>query len=174
MSTHCYIAKQIGSNSYRTIFCKLDGYLEVNGSILAQYYTEDEKVDQLLELGDLWSLGCRLHPDPDKPHTYWSRQRDVTFAFNRDLGEKDTEAQIMTLQELDNADDYAEYAFVFNEDKRWQYFRIGESQYGLFDLQTALDHASIRYVPYAERTTIDRCEPDLEQEEINSSGMTMA
>ena len=136
MSTHCYIAKQIGSNSYRTIFCKLDGYLEVNGSILAQYYTEDEKVDQLLELGDLWSLGCRLHPDPDKPHTYWSRQRDVTFAFNRDLGEKDTEAQIMTLQEL--------------------------------------DHASIRYVPYAERTTIDRCEPDLEQEEINNSGMTMA
>ena len=98
----------------------------------------------------------------------------MTFAFNRDLGEKDTEAQIMTLQELDNADDYAEYVFVFNEDKRWQYFRIGESQYGLFDLQTALDHASIRYVPYAERTTIDQCEPDLEQEEINNSGMTMA
>lgn len=61
MSTHCYIAKQIGSNSYRTIFCKLDGYLEVNGSILAQYYTEDEKVDQLSLFAPLlWCKGNML------------------------------------------------------------------------------------------------------------------
>ena len=46
MSTRCYIAKQIGDNTYRTIFCHYDGYLEHCGAILLDAYNTPEKVDQ--------------------------------------------------------------------------------------------------------------------------------
>ena len=52
MSTRSYIAKQIGDNKYRTIYCHSDGYLTYNGAMLLDHYNSPEKLDELLRLGD--------------------------------------------------------------------------------------------------------------------------
>ena len=53
MSTRCYIAKQAGAGKYRTIYCHSDGYPEGVGQTLLTYYGYPEKIDQLLDLGDI-------------------------------------------------------------------------------------------------------------------------
>ena len=45
MSTRSYIAKQVGPDQYRTIFCHFDGYLEHVGAMLAGHYDTEEMVD---------------------------------------------------------------------------------------------------------------------------------
>lgn len=52
MSTNSIIAKKIGKDKYRAIFCQCDGDLTDTGRILSRYYTKPERVDQLLALGD--------------------------------------------------------------------------------------------------------------------------
>lgn len=62
MGTPCYIAKDLGGGKYRTIFCMLDGYLEYTGALLAEHYATPERIDALLSLGDIYSLGSKLEP----------------------------------------------------------------------------------------------------------------
>ena len=47
------IRDRIGKDKYRAIVCQCDGDLTDNGRILSKYYTTPERVDQLLELGDI-------------------------------------------------------------------------------------------------------------------------
>ena len=87
MSTRSYIAKQIGDNKYRTIYCHSDGYLTYNGAMLLDHYNSPEKLDELLRLGDLSCLGVNINPDPSRPHSFdhKKRQDGVTVAYGRDL-----------------------------------------------------------------------------------------
>ena len=69
MSTRSRIAKLNDDGSIRVIYCHSDGYLSYNGRILLEHYTDPAKVDALLDLGDISSLGEEIgeqHPfDPD-------------------------------------------------------------------------------------------------------------
>ena len=130
MSTRCYIAKQVDFDKYRAIYCHSDGYPEGVGQTLLNYYSYPEKIDQLLELGDISILDKWIEPDPDKPHAFGysevdgryvvNRQDGVTLAYGRDRGETDTKAQIWTLEELDAG--CVAYVYVF-ADGVWKYFK---------------------------------------------------
>lgn len=143
MSTRCYIAKQVGPDKYRTIFCHFDGYLEYVGALLAEHYDTEEKLDRLLDVGDIDVLYPKLDPDPDRPHDIESPQENVTRAYGRDYGDPDSEAKIKSLQELDDEEGWIEYVYVFTEDGQWKYFHNGQSQEGLHDLKSALDNMDI-------------------------------
>ena len=101
MSTRSYIAKQVGPDQYRTIFCHFDGYLEHVGAMLAGHYDTEEMVDKLLDVGDVDALYPQLYPDPDQPHDHWNKQQDVTVAYGREYGEMESEATIKTMDELE-------------------------------------------------------------------------
>ena len=62
MSTRSLICKELPSGKFRTIYCHYDGYLEHNGEILCDVYDTPEKVDKLLDLGDLSQLDIRTEP----------------------------------------------------------------------------------------------------------------
>lgn len=57
MSTRSRIAIEEDDGSIRSIYCHFDGYPEGVGAILKKHYTDPQKIEELLELGDLSILG---------------------------------------------------------------------------------------------------------------------
>lgn len=147
MSTRSFIAKQIGEDEYLTIYCHSDGYLSYNGAMLIDHYNSEEKVDELLKLGDLSCLCKKLNPDPSKPHSFDfdERQDDVTIAYGRDRGDKNVEAQTLTMEQLDAPDNWTEYVYIFNKDNGWKYFHSGQSEQGLRDIEEDLQKEYATY-----------------------------
>ena len=127
MCTPCYIAKQIGDDKYRTIYCQFDGYLEHVGAILLDAYNTPEKLDELLSLGDISALGLRLSSESGKPYSEGHYPKDTTIAYARDMGEKMVEAQDMTLDELYDCDCGVEFVYIFDRNNVWKYFNIFDS-----------------------------------------------
>ena len=61
MGTRSMIAIQNPySKDVRAIYCHWDGYLEHNGAILQKHYASSSKVNNLIALGDLSSLGREI------------------------------------------------------------------------------------------------------------------
>ena len=140
MSTRSYICMEVGDNRYKTIYCHFDGYLDYNGKMLLEYYDDRVRVEKLLELGDLSSLGKKIDPDPNLPHSfdYHERQEDVCVFYGRDRGDEGAEARLMTMEELDDPENWTEYVYIFNRDGEWKYFESGQSWKGLRDVREDL------------------------------------
>ena len=66
MATRSTIALEYADGTVGQIYCHWDGYLEHNGQILQQYYTDPFKVRDLLDGGDTSTLdntveGCNFY-----------------------------------------------------------------------------------------------------------------
>lgn len=124
MSTRSLICMQLDDDKYKKIYCHSDGYLTYNGAMLLDHYSDREKLEKLLNLGDISCLNIKVDPDPSKPHSfdYKERQEDVVVAYGRDRDEKNTEAKICTLDELKNKFDWIEYIYIFTKDDKWKYY----------------------------------------------------
>jgi len=66
MATRSTIALEYADGTVGQIYCHWDGYLEHNGKILQQYYTDPFKVRELLDGGDTSTLdntveGCNFY-----------------------------------------------------------------------------------------------------------------
>lgn len=147
MGTRSYIAKQVGPDQYRTIFCQLGGYLEEVGATLAGYYDTEEMVDKLLDLGDIYTLQPKLTPDPSMEHNGSISQKGVTLAFGRDMGDINWPSTVQTMDELMDNTEGAEFLYIFDENKKWEYFGYLEMYDDLRDLKEVLDRNGIRYRP---------------------------
>jgi hypothetical protein len=91
MSTPSHIVARRSDGKYARIDCHLDGYLSHNGRILIENYQSQDKIDQLMALGHLRSLGAEI----GKKHTLDSPHRqDVCDAYRRDGGQIGTEAVV--------------------------------------------------------------------------------
>ena len=64
MSTRATITLKTKDNKYKSIYLHHDGYIEGAGYTLKTYYPTYDKVDQLLNLGNLSSLGKTPVDDP--------------------------------------------------------------------------------------------------------------
>lgn len=123
MSTRAAVGIQHPDGSIQAIYVHSDGYLDGVGKALAQHYTEPAKVEQLVKLGDLSSLGAEIGEKHDF-NTHWEtlEPRDWCLAFGRDRGEKGTEAHsFASIEELREwaAQVWAEYIYLFTADG-WQ------------------------------------------------------
>lgn len=63
MSTRCYIGKYDGNN-IKAIYCHHDGYPNGVGQMLKEHYTSDNKIDELISLGAITSLGEKTKLEP--------------------------------------------------------------------------------------------------------------
>jgi hypothetical protein len=57
MATRSTIARKNKDGSYTGIYCHWDGYPSNNGKVLFDHYKTDEKIDSLIALGNISSLG---------------------------------------------------------------------------------------------------------------------
>ena len=60
MSTSCTIAMQVAADKFRAISCGYDGYPAGVGVFLVKYYNTPERVERLISLGDLRSIGANI------------------------------------------------------------------------------------------------------------------
>ena len=88
MSTRAAIGIAQADGTIKAIYLHNDGYPGFAGAILAGWYNTAEKAEALIALGALSSIGEKIEPDKNKPHTFENRQEDVVFAYHRDRGEE--------------------------------------------------------------------------------------
>ncbi len=120
MSTPCYIAKQIDSDTYLTIGCQIEGHLHSAGYLLAEHYTTPEKVDELLSLGNIYSVESVVNPQ------------------HRNHGITGDAAIEMSIEEIMESENVAEYLYFFTQDNRWKYVCCTTEEMELRDVVDAL------------------------------------
>lgn len=107
-------------DSYEVIYCHWDGYPHYNGTILKKYYKDPNKVQELIDLGDISSLRREI----GQKQNFDYPKEDWTVAYGRDRGEPDINATIVnSFDELKKIADScgAEYVYVF-ENNEWKYY----------------------------------------------------
>ena len=120
MSTRSYICKELPNGKYKTIYCHFDGYVDHNGLFLNDIYNTEKKVDELINLGNLSSLGLVIKPSKKKEHTFENPQRYVCVAYDRDRNEENQEAKELTIKDMFK-NYWIEYFYIFTRDKKWVY-----------------------------------------------------
>ena len=149
MSTRSYIViekkRESGEKFYEGIYCHSDGYPSYNGRILSESYKDRAKVEKLISLGDLSSLGERIEPTEGSGHNfeYSEREKGVCVFYNRDRGETDVDAKEVNLEEL-AGDIWIEYTYVYTLDDEWKVFAWSHLD-KMVKLEDALQDESILY-----------------------------
>lgn len=146
MSAHAFIAKKTGVDKYKAIFCQFDGYLSQVGKILAEHYDTTEKVDALLSLGGIQSLGEQIGSAPEGLEN--REDEKYTVAFKRDLDDDSWNTEEMTLDELIDNDIDECYVYIFGGDERWIYSGFSDLEDGFRDVKRALQFLASEEDPY--------------------------
>lgn len=127
MSTRSAIGIKHG-DVVKAVYCHWDGYLEHNGLILAQFYTNSVKVNKLISMGDISSLGAEIgeqHGFDDRINADTLADTRCTF-YSRDRGEENVDYRTFQNEEdfLKNFDMGEEFHYLF-KDGKWYYSDYG-------------------------------------------------
>jgi len=139
MGTRSMIAIQNPySKDVRAVYCHWDGYLEHNGAILHKHYSASPKVNQLIAMGDLSSLGTQIgEAHPFSPHgskedeALYEHAKDQGYCtfYKRDRGEADVDFKVFkTLAEAEDHYTWSDYFYCFKYKKSDDY-QSGEWHY---------------------------------------------
>ena len=121
MATRSTIALEYADGTVDQIYCHWDGYLSHNGEILQKHWQDPFKVKQLMDLGDMSSLG----KSTGEQHDFDDRSDDCTF-YGRDRGEEGTEAsRFQDFEDYKKNHQYEEFEYILRTDGLWYV-----SQYG--------------------------------------------
>lgn len=136
MATRSTIALEFADGTVQQVYAHWDGYLDGNGKTLQEHYSDPFKLRDLIDLGDISSLGSNIgqkHPfSPfisDKNDPEYSekaalieraKSEDWTVFYGRDRGETDIAARKFK----DYADYKAnfqneEYNYILRTDGKW-------------------------------------------------------
>ena len=99
MGTHCTIAIVDADNSVRSIYCHWDGYPAGVGQMLTTHYTTSDIINQLIDLGNISTLGSDIHTS--------------TEAYMRDRHEHDQHHSVHISRGAWLSSRAAEYNYVF-------------------------------------------------------------
>lgn len=124
MSTRSLICKENPDHTYTGIYYHWDGYPDHNGRILVNHYSDRQKVEELLKLGDLSTLAPDIAPPVGEAHTYEQPLDGVCVAYHRDNGEEYSPPSLVTLAVY--KDSWCEYMYIFGLDGKWRYYDIIE------------------------------------------------
>jgi len=107
MSTNSRVSIQLKNRKIKSIFVHWDGYLSGVGQDLLDFYNTEEKLNELLELGNLSVLGTSIGKKVDF-NKFDSRENKQCLAYGRDRGEDESEA----IEHLDSEYE-REYNYLF-------------------------------------------------------------
>jgi hypothetical protein len=111
MATRSYIGVRNTDASVDYIYCHFDGYPEHNGAILREYYSNINRVNELLNLGDLSVLGKFIGEKMD----FNKRVQDTCLAYGRDRGESNVDKKNSEYDKL-ITDQSVDYVYIFDGD----------------------------------------------------------
>jgi len=144
MATRSIIAK-LDEKGVEAIYCHSDGYLEHTGKILDQHYANEDKVDELLSLGDVSIVDENIGVKIDFNDYKLRAENKQCLFYARDRGEKYKQAEQLEDESalLKHAFEYYDadlvYMFAFGS---WYVYdnsnKIGDSSYQFIELEEAL------------------------------------
>lgn len=136
MGTRSTIALEFADGSVGVVYCHWDGYLSNNGKILLNHYMDPFKVRELIDLGDISSLGSEIgvkHPF-DAPgsfgtpeyQSYKEQYGNMCKFYMRDRNEEGCVAQYYKdFADYEQNHGYQEYEYILRTDGVW-YVNQGE------------------------------------------------
>lgn len=92
MSTRSTISMTQKDDTVKAIYCHWDGYRKHVGNMLIDHYSSNDRLAELMALGDLSSLHESM--EPVEGLSLNSRPGGHCIVFGRDGGYKDTEAKV--------------------------------------------------------------------------------
>ena len=145
MGTRSTIALEYADNTVHQVYCHWDGYLDHNGRILFEHYKDPYKLRELMDLGDISSLGREIgEKHPFSPHG--SKEDEVAYNaaqeagwttfYARDRGETGVQAK-----KFEDFEDYVEnhqdeeYEYILRTDGKWY---VATDSSGYTELETLL------------------------------------
>jgi hypothetical protein len=128
MGTRSTIALEFADGTVEQVYCHWDGYLDHNGAILAEHYSDPFKLRDLIDLGDLSSL----RPNIGEKHAFSQfelRAEEVagyklltenmcTF-YTRDRGEDCPARKYKNTDEYFDCSQQEEYDYILRTDGVW-------------------------------------------------------
>ena len=126
MGTRSNIGMVQENGTVKCVYCHWDGYPDNNGLLLVRHWKTKEKIEDMLDLGDMSSLGSELGHIHDFDKSNAPENEHFCTFYGRDRGESDVEAQIMTKEDFSKGFAGAEYVYLF-EDGKWLYKNLYES-----------------------------------------------
>lgn len=130
MATRSTIALEFADGTVGQVYCHWDGYLSHNGKILFENYQDPFKLRELIDLGDLSTLGAEIgvKHEFDNPNKYgtpeyeaWNEvKRGMCTFYGRDRGEDSTHARYFKdFADYVQSHQYEEYEYILRKDGRW-------------------------------------------------------
>jgi hypothetical protein len=128
MGTRSTIALEFADGTVQQVYCHWDGYLDHNGAILKEHYSNPFKLRELIDLGDLSSL----RPEIGEKHAFSQfelRAEEVagyklltenwcTF-YTRDRGEDCPARKYKNTDEYFDCAQQEEYDYILRTDGVW-------------------------------------------------------
>ena len=113
----------------KAIYCHYDGYPEYMGRVLTLYYQDSIKVNKLISMGDMSSIGAAIgskHAFNDRSNYLDNGVAEQCTFYARDRGEEDVEFRTFQSEQdfLDNFNAGEEFHYLF-KDGAWYYSELG-------------------------------------------------
>lgn len=109
MATRSTISIQKKDGTIRSVYCHWDGYCEYNGVLLYNFYNTTDKVNELIDYGDISSLGSEI----GKKHNFDNLHYDGCTFYHRDRNEEKHISVYNQCQDIEEE----EYNYIFVEEK---------------------------------------------------------
>jgi hypothetical protein len=106
-----------GAHMVKSIYCHFDGYPDGVGQKLMGHYQNREKVESLIELGDISYIAPNV--TPSGPHSFDEPERGVVVAYHRDRGEEYCDPRVDASVSQFVSSDVEEYGYLFTEEGEW-------------------------------------------------------
>lgn len=131
MSTNSNIAIKHGEDDYETIYCHWDGYLSWNGQLLYAFYNTPEKVQELIDGGDVSCLGMNIGEkiNADYPSTEFTTETYKNFQTVFYIRDKEENEKICEKQHCTCPPSNQPFNYIFDEkSETWYLYKDGEMQ----------------------------------------------
>jgi hypothetical protein len=120
MATRSRIGIQDENGTVRSIYCHFDGYPEGVGATLNEHYSNRQKLNMLINLGDISILGENVATMDE--HSFNNPKEGITVAYHRDRGEELKHAREDESLESFSKSDYESYSYVYTLEGKWVTF----------------------------------------------------
>ena len=140
MSTRSRIAIKNNDGTIKSIYCHFDGYLCGVGLMLLENYNDENRIKELISLGDISSLDVNINPPKGITHTFNNPCDGVVVAYHRDRGEdfhygNDNDEDGLMNRFVDSDE---EFLYLFKDGKWFVAWNYGDDKHEFFELTMEL------------------------------------
>ena len=143
MGTRSTIALEYADGTVEQVYCHWDGYLEHNGKILFENYSDPFKLRELMDLGDLSSLRTTIGTKHKfssfdlatkiEQRMHEETTKDMCTFYGRDRGETGASAKsFKDFEDYTQNHQYEEYEYILRKDGNW-YVKQRDNEFELLE-----------------------------------------